>query len=318
VPRHRVAFQPPFSEEFQGNFLNCNVIGFQGIYRVKVEEKGSGLWGETLEPPLVASDDPNFRPTAVSVGPDGAIYFLDWHNPIIGHMQHHLRDPNRDHAHGRIYRITYPGRPLLKPARIAGQSIEKLLALLEGPENDVRTRAKIELGARDTGAVIAAVNKWVKQFDPQKLEDQHHLLEALWVHQWHNAVNEPLLRQVLRSPEPRARAAAVHVLCYWRDRVGQPLELLRAAANDPSPRVRLEAVRAASFFTGSEAMEVAYESLKYDTDYYLDYVFKETTRALQNSCKGLFLPRTPRRSPTSSTISRTRNSCRRRTSKRVS
>ena len=283
-----------FPEEFQENFLDCNVIGFQGIYRVKVTEQGSGLRGETVEPALVVSDDPNFRPTAVSVGPDGAVYFLDWHNPIIGHMQHHIRDPNRDHTHGRIYRISYPGRPLLKPARIAGQPIEKLLDLLKEPENDVRTRAKIELGARDSQQVIAAVNRWVKQFDPKKIGDQHHLTEALWVHQWHNVVSEPLLRQMLGSPEPRARAAAVHVLCYWRDRVSQPLELLRAAANDPSPRVRLEAVRAASFFTGTEAMEVAYESLKHETDYYLDYVFKETTRALQNSCRGVFLPKDPK------------------------
>ena len=29
-------------------------------------------------------------------GPDGAIYFIDWQNPIIGHMQHNLRDPSRD------------------------------------------------------------------------------------------------------------------------------------------------------------------------------------------------------------------------------
>ena len=112
-----------FPEEFQDNFLNCNVIGFQGIYRVKVKEEGSGLWGETLEPPLVQSDDPNFRPTGVDVAPDGSVYFIDWQNPIIGHMQHHLRDPNRDHRHGRIYRITYEGRPLLKPARIAGERI---------------------------------------------------------------------------------------------------------------------------------------------------------------------------------------------------
>src|SRR6266542_3291378 len=104
-----------FPEEFQGNFLNCNVISFQGIYRVKVSEEGSGLRGETLEP-LISSSDPNFRPSAVNVGPDGAIYFCDWHNPIIGHMQHHIRDPNRDHQHGRIYRITYQGRALLKPA----------------------------------------------------------------------------------------------------------------------------------------------------------------------------------------------------------
>src|SRR5262249_45431709 len=133
-----------FPEEFQGNFLNCNVIGFQGIYRVKVSEDGAGLKGDTLEP-LVQSDDPNFRPTGVDIAPDGSIYFLDWHKPLIGHMQHHIRDPNRDKKHGRIYRITHETRPLLIPIPIDGQPIEKLLDALKVPENNVRTWAKIEL-----------------------------------------------------------------------------------------------------------------------------------------------------------------------------
>ena len=282
-----------FPAEFQDNFLNCNVISFQGIYRVKVTEDGSGLKGETLEN-LVSSDDPNFRPSAVDVAPDGSVYFLDWHKPIIGHMQHHIRDPNRDHEHGRVYRITYEGRPLSKPPQVAGASIEKLLDLLKEPENNVRTRAKVELGARDSKRVVAAAQKWAKQFDSKKVADQHHLLEALWVHQWHNVVNEALLRQLLQSPEPRARAAAARVLCYWRDRVSQPLELFRTLANDESPRVRLEAVRAASFFTGSEAQEVAYEILNRDTDYYLEYTFKETMRQLQKSVKELVLPKQPK------------------------
>ncbi|MCH8333851.1 dehydrogenase, partial [Candidatus Sumerlaeota bacterium] len=151
-----------FPPEFQGNFLNINVIGFQGIFRVQADEEGSGLWGRTINPPLVESADPNFRPVAVDVAPDGSIYFLDWHNPIIGHMQHHIRDPSRDHTHGRIYRITYEGRPLLEPKKIAGEPIAALLELLEEPENNVRTRAKIELGARKTEDVIAAAKNWMK------------------------------------------------------------------------------------------------------------------------------------------------------------
>ena len=38
-------------------------------------------------------------------------------------------------------------------------------------------------------------------------------------------------------------------MCYWRDRVPDALELLKTLAADEAPRVRLEAVRAASFFT---------------------------------------------------------------------
>ena len=125
-----------FPEEFQGNFLNCNVIGFQGIFRVKVTEEGSGLKGETIEDLVKGDNDkiPNFRPSAVGVAPDGSIYFCDWAKELIGHMQHHIRDPHRDKSHGRIYRMTYEGRPLLKPAKIDGQPIEKLLDLLKEPE----------------------------------------------------------------------------------------------------------------------------------------------------------------------------------------
>ena len=40
-------------------------------------------------------------PNDATVHSSGAIYFTDWQNPIIGHMQHNLRDPSRDRIHGR-------------------------------------------------------------------------------------------------------------------------------------------------------------------------------------------------------------------------
>jgi len=278
-----------FPEEFHGNFLNCNVIGFQGIYRVKVSEDGSGLKGQTIED-LVKSDDPNFRPSGVGVAPDGSIYFLDWAKPLIGHMQHHLRDPNRDKTHGRIYRITYEGRPLLKPVAIGGQPIENLLEALKTPEDDVRTRAKIELGKHDSAKVVAAVNKWSASLDPKDKDYEHHMLEALWVHQWHNVVNEALLKRMLRSPDYHARAAATRVLCYWRDRVKDPLALLEVQAQDESPRVRLEAVRACSFFKTAKAAEIALLVLDKETnpdqpDYYIKYCLDETMRQLDKYMK---------------------------------
>jgi azurin len=284
-----------FPESMQGEFLNINVIGFQGIYRVKNTAEGSGILGTTMAPPMLENDNaanPNFRPIAADVAPDGSLYVLDWANSIIGHMQHHLRDPNRDQIHGRIYRITYPERPLLVPKKIDGESIANLIELLKEPEDNVRTRAKIELDKHDSAKVLAAAMKWAKQFDPKSVTDAHHLLEVLWLHQWHNVVNEPLLKQLLASPESRARAQAVRVLGYWGDRVSQPLALLKVAANDPAPRVRLEAARVASFFTGDEAMEVAYQVTKHPMDYYLEYVFKETTRQLSKSAKN-FSPKDP-------------------------
>ena len=143
----------------------------------------------------------------MKTAPDGSLYFADWSNPLIGHLQHHLRDPNRDHVHGRIYRITYEGRPLVQPAKIDGEPIPALLALLKAPEDDVRMRAKIELGKHDSAKVIAATKQWAASLAKNDQEQyEHHLLEALWVHQWHNVVDLDLLKRMLRSPEPRARA----------------------------------------------------------------------------------------------------------------
>ena len=269
-----------FPDDWQGNFLNLNVIGFQGIYRVKVEPDGSGLKGTSL-PDFLAGNEENFRPICISTAPDGSIFFCDWSQNIIGHMQHHIRDLNRDHEHGRIYRVTYEGRPLLQPKIIAGETIEKLVALLAEPEDNVRERAKIELNTRNTAQVLAAVMKWAAGLNKSDMDYEHHLSEALWVHQWHNVVNIDLLKERLKSPEANARAAAVRVMLYWRDRVPDALGLLRTAAGDDSARVRLEAVRAASYFDSWEAADAALAALSKPTDYYLDYVFGETIRQLE-------------------------------------
>ena len=284
-----------FPDEWQGQFLDCNVIGFQGIFRAKVSEDGAGLKGETIDPLVegILKDEqgngnPNFRPSGIAVAPDGSLYFMDWSQMLIGHLQHHLRDPNRDHQHGRIYRITYPSRPLLTPKKIHGESIENLLELLKEHEDNVRMRAKIELDTHDTKEVIAAVQKWEKALDKKDKDYEHNRLEALWVHQWHNIVNVDLLDDVLKSPEPRARAQAVRVLCYWRDRVPNALALVTAATTDSAPRVRLEALRALSFFRGADTPKAiaAALALTADKDYYIDYCFRETMKQLGSLPEG--------------------------------
>jgi azurin len=265
--------------EYDGSFLNLNVISMQGIFRAKISEDGSGMKGESTEH-FLQSSDPNFRPTAVNVGPDGAVYIADWANAIIGHMQHHLRDPVRDHGHGRLYRATYEGKTIPRPA-IAGQSIEKLIELLKAHEDSTRELAKVELGRHDTTKVMAALDRWVAALDTKDPEYQHHLTEALWTKQWHNVVDTTLLKKQLRSPDHRARAAATNVLCYQRDRVADALALLKVQVTDEHPRVRVEAVRALSFFEQWEAADIALLAEALPKDYYLDYVLKATMRQLE-------------------------------------
>ncbi len=276
-----------FPEEHRGNLLVLNVIGFQGILQYKLDEKGSSFAGTEVEP-ILSSSDPNFRPADIEVGPDGAIYFADWHNPIIGHMQHNLRDPSRDKDHGRVYRVRYEGRELLKPAPVAGQPIKALLDLLKSKDDRVRHRARVELSGRNSAEVIREATAWLAALNPSDADYEHHQLEGLWLHQSHNVVNEGLLKTMLKAKQPAARAAATRVLVYWRDRIATPLDHLQKMVNDESPKVRLQAIWALSYFSNGDAQkasEIAVESLVYDQDDYIKHVLAETNKTLDRRVK---------------------------------
>ena len=276
-----------FPDDTQGDYLLNNVIGFHGVLRYRFKDAGSGFAADPVEP-LLQSTDPNFRPVDLQFGPDGSLYLCDWFNPLIGHMQHSLRDPNRDTNHGRIWRIRYKDRPLVIPPKIAGKPVLALLDLLKAYENRTRYRARRELRVHDSKKVMPALDKWIANLDKTDKNYQHQLLEALWVNQHHDEVDEALLLQLLRSPNFRARAAATRVLCYWMDRINKPLELLRIQVNDKHPRVRLEAVRALSFVdeaSASAALEVAVESLIHPQDDYLKYTLNETMATLNGRVK---------------------------------
>ncbi|MCA9213635.1 MAG: HEAT repeat domain-containing protein, partial [Planctomycetales bacterium] len=261
-----------FPEENQGNFLICNTIGFLGVLQHKVKYNGADIYAEEIEP-IVVSSDPNFRPTDIEIAGDGALYVSDWSNALIGHMQHNMRDPNRDHAHGRIYRITYEGRDLLKPVKLKGKPIATVLNAFYAKENGVRYRARLELSGRETKDVLAEVAKFISDRDPSNPADAQALLECLWVHEEHRVPNHDLVKSLMRgAAEPRVRAAAIRTLGHWGTKVDNWQPTLQAAAQDESALVRAEAVKAAVSFTGLEAAEVIFEVANQPTDPELDVV----------------------------------------------
>lgn len=269
-----------FPEEMQGDYLLNNCIGFQGVLQYRFKEEGSGFAAEPVEP-LLRSSDPSFRPVDLQFGPDGALYVLDWYNPLVGHMQHNIRDPNRDKSHGRVWKITYKGNPTLPAVDLTKLSTAELIEQLTTYEDRVRFRARRELGSRPTAEVLEAVSARIAQTAGENEAEIHLLLELLWVQQHHNQVDEGFLDQLLTVEDARARAAAVRVLCYVRDQVTEPLAKLQIAIHDEHPRVRLEAIRALSFFDNQQALDLAVESLIYDQDVYLEYTLKETMETLQ-------------------------------------
>jgi len=331
VPAIQILDSQHFPEENRGNLLIANVIGFQGVTQYKFEKQGAGFFAKEIEP-IVYSSDANFRPSDMEIGGDGALYILDWQNPIIGHMQHNLRDPSRDHQHGRIYRVTAEGRDLQKVVKLDNASTKDVVAALGSLTLAERYRARLELTGRTPDEVIAAVNDWVKQFDAKNPAHARNLVEALWAHQQHRRFNEGLLTTVLSSPVAEARAAAVRVLrdavretnllrslspvdglatstdsptgerakvrgnqksaanehtvpstpssgltaTFSPDLGGEGTEevLLRLAA-DPSPKVRAEAVVAATFTHGPLAAEIIFAAMQTEMDAQLSYDINE-------------------------------------------
>ncbi len=249
-----------FPDNVQGTFLINNTIGFLGTKMHTLDDDGTGFKSKFVMD-LVQGDDRNFRPVDMEFAPDGSLYFIDWHNILIGHMQHNARDPLRDHVHGRVYRVTYPSRPLVTPAKVAGASVAQLLDNLKLPEYRTRYRTQRELRGRKPSEVLPAITKWVAQLDKTDPRYEHHKLEALWASWGLNRVDQMLLRDLLNAKDFRARAAAVRVVRYTGHQLGRQSgqnqsDLLMQAARDENGRVRLEAIVAASWIGKEKGLPV--------------------------------------------------------------
>jgi len=251
-----------FPADVQDQFIYACVINMNGMPRWKISDDGAGYKGERIRREvegkqvpfdLIKSTDKHFRPVDPQIGPDGALWFGDWANPLIGHMQYSQRDPNRDHKHGRVYRLVYKDKPLLTPETQAGKATRDVLEQLKSPEWRTRYRARADLQSRPQAEVSAAAADWVNA-NASASEADRLRLEQLWLQQCFHAVDEGLLGRLLKSAVPDARAGATRVLAHERDRIAGAERLLIIQATDAHPRVRTEAVRGLSFYPTSDAM----------------------------------------------------------------
>ncbi len=240
-----------FPDADQGDYIFGNTIGFRGIKQFKVEQDGPALQGK-FKQDLISSSDGNFRPADLEIAPDGSLYFVDWHNALIGHMQHSARDPNRSSNFGRIYRITCDGRPLVTPPQIHGASITQLFENLKLPELNARKRSHLELRGRPANEVLPAA----KKFATENKNTERLILEALWATWGQGSVDRELLVSCLGANDYRIRSAAVRVLRHSFRSLEKPQPLLLTAAKDPHARVRIEALTAASWMGGRPGAEI--------------------------------------------------------------
>jgi putative membrane-bound dehydrogenase-like protein len=266
-------------EDIQG----CALIG--GYFGAVVElhrfsDAGSGFKTTQL-PKLLRSSTPSFRPVDVSVGPDGAMYLADWFNPIIGHYQTSYADPRRDKTHGRIWRISAKGFAPVKQPNLAAMTPADLLEQLNSPERWTRQQAKRLLFEGPTSEVLAAADAWVRTLNPSSPGYERALMEVTGIYESHESPRLDLLQKLLQAKDPRIRAYGARATGQWADRLPNALGLLQQAVRDAHPRVRLEAVVAASYVPNTEAVAVVTQALESPRDPFLDYAIRLSARALQ-------------------------------------
>src|SRR5438105_4439689 len=182
-----------FPKEWQGNMITCDFRANR-IVRFNVEERDSTYVTKEM-PNLIRTKNVAFRPIDVKLGPDGALYIADWSNPIIQHGEVDFRDPRRDHEHGRIWRLTAKGRPLVKPPALVSASNADLLEQLLSPNGFNREKAKRVLTERSTN-ILADLAEW-----KQKQTAEKPLLEALWMYQAIDKVQPALLEKLLEAKD---------------------------------------------------------------------------------------------------------------------
>jgi putative heme-binding domain-containing protein len=282
-------------DDVQKHFTYACVINLNGLTHYTIREDGAGYMGTRVKAAdgkwddLVRSPDKHFRPGDPQVGPDGALYFVDWASPLIGHMQYSQRDPNRNHTKGRVYRMTGADKKPVPPATQHGKSVAEVCEQFREYEWRTRYRARRELHDRPAAEVLPAVATWVaglKESDP--LYDRLRC-EALWVQQGHHAVDAKLADAVLAAKSYQARAAAVHVLADERNRIPGAIERFKRAGMDEHPRVRTEAARALSFFETGEAMQAVAAIAAKPMDYWTRYTVEAALAANDAAWPGEFL-----------------------------
>lgn len=266
-------------EAWRGNFI-ANDFRAHRVCGYVVEPSNGAFTSTEGEEP-VKTRHVAFRPIDVKMGPDGAIYIADWYNPIIQHGEVDFRDERRDHTHGRIWRVTAKGRPLVPRINLEEQSTQQLCELLASPEPWQYQHAKQVLKHRDHDQTVLALNMWLNKQDPKAKDYYRRMLQVFWTCEAQNVIRHDLLDLLLRCKDDQARATATRVLYNWHDRIPNADEWLELLVIDPSARVRLEAVRATTQMDDPRACQIAMRALDYPIDRFLDFALWRTARDLQ-------------------------------------
>jgi len=232
------------------------VVGMALTSRVmasKVARDTSSFQTADIETSVLSSNR-WFRPVDMKTGPDGAIYFADWCDSRLSHL-----DPRDtwDKESGRIYRLSATGAKVgwekMDFAKLSG---DELIKLLSHPNKWHRQTALRVLWDRGDKALLPKLKKLVS-------EDKTHLaLEAFWALNASGGFDDAFALQTLKHPNEMVRYWTIRLLGD-RKRVtsAQQTALLATAKTEPVAEVRAQLASSVTRLPGKDALPITRELL---------------------------------------------------------
>ena len=221
------------------------------IHHEEMTPNGATLKGELVleNQEWLRSKDYWFCPIDVAIGPDGAMYVLDFYTPVVTHNdtrgpQHSKSGasvrPDRDQYFGRIYRIQHNSAPNWSATDLTTADAATLVTAFKHPNRVVRFNARRilsekadTLGKQAMPALTAMAT--TEPFAPARIL-------ALWSLHHLEQLSEKTLNSAFQSPDPAIRKNAMLIA----ESAGIPLTGPQASAgiSDKDGRVRLATLRA--------------------------------------------------------------------------
>jgi len=232
-------------DRYKGNFIALNPL--QGnILLSKVRPVGSSF--RTIDDDkLVDTKDSWFRPIDIQSGPDGNVYFTDWYDSRLSHI-----DPNDtwDKKRGRIYRLRKKGEKTgYKPFDISQFSNDELMVLLQNKNRWYRQKALEVLGDRKDLSMLPDL---VELFRSGKSQAS---LEALWAIHLIEGLDENIAIEGLRHQDPYVRLWTVRLLGD-KDQISdiEAQELIKVSEMEEDVEVRSQLAASAKRLPGPIAL----------------------------------------------------------------
>jgi mono/diheme cytochrome c family protein len=199
---------------------------------------------------FILSTDPLFRPVNMITAPDGTIYVVDMYHGIVQESEwtppgSYLRKKIEQYGlekvkgYGRIWRLVYDGmEPDTQQPRMLDETPAQLVAHLNHPNGWWRDTAQRLLVLRQDKSVVPALETMVRTA-PGLLAR----FGALWTLEGLGALDPALLREEMKDPSPDMRIQAIRAsesLYKAGDKSFDPD--IRAAVQDHDTKVVIQAM----------------------------------------------------------------------------